>query len=247
MDLSFGPEYEEFRAEVQTFLREHGGRSPRNAGMRAPESLAWQKLLIENGYTARTIPKEYGGFGAPPDIIKSRIIAEEFADARVNTGLGGQGISMLVPTLLEMGTEAQKLELIKPTIQGEMIWCQGYSEPGAGSDLASLTTRAVLDGDEARVANERPQASPAVAAARRAHLPIDAHAVHVRRVLEGAPARRLLALGGRLVRLRAVELGLALGDRVSLRRIGRLAPHHVGFHTMANVVNEVARRIPMHR
>ncbi|MDG2277103.1 MAG: acyl-CoA dehydrogenase family protein [Pseudomonadales bacterium] len=148
MDLSFGPEYEEFRAEVQTFLREHGGRSPQNAGMRAPESLAWQKLLIENGYTARTIPKEYGGFGAPPDIIKSRIIAEEFADARVNTGLGGQGISMLVPTLLEMGTEAQKLELIKPTIQGEMIWCQGYSEPGAGSDLASLTTRAVLDGDE---------------------------------------------------------------------------------------------------
>lgn len=148
MDLSFGPEYEEFREEVKVFITEHGKDSPRNAAMRAPETLAWQKLLIENGYTARTIPKEYGGFGAKPDIIKSRIIAEEFAEARINTGLGGQGISMLVPTLLEMGTEEQKQTFIKPTIEGEMVWCQGYSEPGAGSDLASLTTSAVLDGDE---------------------------------------------------------------------------------------------------
>lgn len=148
MDLSFGLEYEEFRQDVKSFITQHGKDSPRNAAMRAPESIAWQKLLIENGYAARTIPKQYGGFGAQPDIIKSRIIAEEFAEARINTGLGGQGISMLVPTLLEMGTEAQKQTFIKPTIEGEMIWCQGYSEPGAGSDLASLTTSAVLDGDE---------------------------------------------------------------------------------------------------
>ena len=148
MDLSCGLEYEEFRQDVKSFITQHGKDSPRNAAMRAPESIAWQKLLIENGYAARTIPKQYGGFGAQPDIIKSRIIAEEFAEARINTGLGGQGISMLVPTLLEMGTEAQKQTFIKPTIEGEMIWCQGYSEPGAGSDLASLTTSAVLDGDE---------------------------------------------------------------------------------------------------
>ncbi len=148
MDLSFGPEYEAFREDVRQFLLDHKNDAPRNAGMRAPETLAWQKLLIENGYAARTIPKEYGGFGAKPDIIQSRIIAEEFAEARVNTGLGGQGISMLVPTLLEMGTEEQKQQFIRPTIEGEMVWCQGYSEPGAGSDLASLTTSAVLDGDE---------------------------------------------------------------------------------------------------
>ena len=148
MDLSFGPEYEDFRQEVRGFLDEHGDKSPRNVAMRAPETLAWQKLLIDHGYAARTIPKEYGGFGAAPDIIKSRIISEEFAEARANPGLGGQGISMLVPTLLEMGTESQKQQFISPTIHGEMVWCQGYSEPGAGSDLASLSTAAVLEGDE---------------------------------------------------------------------------------------------------
>ena len=116
--------------------------------MRSQASLDWQKLLIEHGYTARTIPQEFGGFGAEPNIIQSRIIAEEFAQARVSSGLGGQGISMLVPTLLEMGTQEQKEQFIRPTIHGEMVWCQGYSEPGAGSDLASLTTSAKLDGDE---------------------------------------------------------------------------------------------------
>ena len=75
--------------------------------MRNSEAIVWQKL-IENGYAARTIPKEYGGFGAKPDIIKSRIIAEEFSREQINPGLGGQGISMLVPVLLEMGTEEQK-------------------------------------------------------------------------------------------------------------------------------------------
>jgi alkylation response protein AidB-like acyl-CoA dehydrogenase len=149
MDLSYGPEYEAFREEVRTFIETNRDRAPRpRAGLRAPETQAWQKLLIEHGYAARTIPKEYGGYGAAPDILASRIIAEEFARANVSSGLGGQGISMLVPTLLEMGTEEQKREFIRPTLHGEMIWCQGYSEPGAGSDLASLRTSAVLDGDE---------------------------------------------------------------------------------------------------
>ena len=98
----------------------------------------WQKLLIEHGYAARTIPKEYGGYGAEPDILKSRIIAEEFIAAGLPMGMAGQGISMLVPTLLELGTEEQKQKFIGPTLRGEIIWCQGYSEPGAGSDLASL-------------------------------------------------------------------------------------------------------------
>ena len=148
MDLSFGSEYDEFRAEVQNFLANNAHKAPKGNDLRGDTAKDWQKLLIENGYTARTIPKEFGGFGAEPDILKSRIIAEEFSNARVNTGLGGQGISMLVPTLLEMGTQEQKEQFIRPTIHGEMIWCQGYSEPGAGSDLASLTTSAVLEGDE---------------------------------------------------------------------------------------------------
>ena len=148
MDLSYGPHYEAFREEVRSFLARHGKDAPRGEGLRSEKVLAWQRLLIEHGYTARTIPKAYGGFGAAPDILESRIIAEEFAAARVSPGLGGQGISMLVPTLLEVGTEAQKTTFIPPTIRGEMLWCQGYSEPGAGSDLAALRTSAVVDGDD---------------------------------------------------------------------------------------------------
>ena len=148
MDLSFGAEYDEFRTEVKQFIAASSDKSPKQAGIGNAEAIAWQKILINNGYAARTIPVEYGGFGAEPDIIESRIISEEFSNAQISTGLGGQGISMLTPVLLEMGTEEQKQQFIKPTIHGEMIWCQGYSEPGAGSDLASLTTKAELDGDE---------------------------------------------------------------------------------------------------
>ena len=148
MVFSFGPEYEGFRSEVVTFLASNADKAPKGNDLRGQQAKDWQKLLIEHGYTCRTIPKEFGGYGAEPDIIKTRIIAEEFSKARVNAGLGGQGISMLVPTLLEMGTQEQKEQFIRPTIMGDMIWCQGYSEPGAGSDLAALSTAAVLDGDE---------------------------------------------------------------------------------------------------
>ena len=148
MDLSFGQEYEEFRAEVRQFVEDNRDKQPKARDYRSEDAVAWQKKLIENGYTLRTIPKEYGGLGAEPDIIKSRIIAEEFGRAQMHTGLAGQGISMLTPILLEMGTEEQRQEFIRPTIVGEMDWCQGYSEPGSGSDLASLSTRAELDGDE---------------------------------------------------------------------------------------------------
>ena len=78
----------------------------------------------------------------------SRIIAEEFTNAQIPLGMANQGISMFVPTLLELGTEDQKKSWIEKTIKGEVIWCQGYSEPGSGSDLASLQTKAVDDGDD---------------------------------------------------------------------------------------------------
>ena len=148
MDLSYGPEYETFRNEVRSFLDAHRDEAPRGQGFRSANALGWQRLLIEHGYAARTIPREYGGYGADIDILKSRIIGEEFARAQLIPGMGGQGISMLVPTLLELGTDEQKKRFIPPTLRGEMVWCQGYSEPNAGSDLASLKTRAVLDGDD---------------------------------------------------------------------------------------------------
>lgn len=146
MDLSYGPEYEAFRNEIRQFAKEHGAEAPR--GGMGSDMRGWQKLLIEHGYAARTIPKRYGGYGAEPDVLKSRIIAEEFIALGLPMGMGGQGISMFVPTLLELGTEEQKQKWIAPTLRGEVIWCQGYSEPGAGSDLASLATRAVVDGDD---------------------------------------------------------------------------------------------------
>ena len=149
MDLSYGSEYIAFREEVKGFISKNKDKQPKaGAEPGNPELLAWQALLIANGFHSRTIPKAYGGYGAEPDIIKPRIISEEFSKAQINKGFSGQGISMLTPVLLEMGTEAQKQQFIKPTIHGEMVWCQGYSEPGAGSDLASLTTKAELDGDE---------------------------------------------------------------------------------------------------
>ncbi len=151
MDLEYGPEYDAFRAEMRTFINAHRHLAPPSAirfSRPSAEAIRWQKLLIERGYTARTIPTEYGGYGADPDILTSRIIAEEFSRAGVASGLGNQGISMLVPTLLELGTEEQKRRWIAPTLTGEIVWCQGYSEPGAGSDLANLKTSARIENGE---------------------------------------------------------------------------------------------------
>ena len=148
MDLSYGEDYERFRVEVKAFLDQHAKDAPSNQrDYRSAKALAWQRTLLELGYTSRTVPKQYGGFGADPDILISRILADEFAAAKATAGFGGQGIAMLIPTLLELGTEEQRKKIIPPTLRGEMLWCQGYSEPNAGSDLASLQTKAYLDGD----------------------------------------------------------------------------------------------------
>ena len=93
------------------------------------------------------MPKAYGGFGLPLDVLELAVIAEEISKANVYPGIMNQGISMLVPTLLEVGTPEQCAKWIEPTIRGEIIWCQGYSEPGSGSDLAAAKTKAeVVDG-----------------------------------------------------------------------------------------------------
>lgn len=151
MDLEFGPKYQQLRSEVRAFLKQYGHLSPGVEPIRRRPSqqvLDWQQMLVERGYAARTIPQQYGGFGSDPDPLALAIIQEEFASQGAFMGLSGQGVSMLVPTLLEHGRPDQKDRLIGPTIRGEIIWCQGYSEPGSGSDLASLRTYAVEDGDD---------------------------------------------------------------------------------------------------
>ncbi len=123
MDLAYGPEYQAFAAEVDAFLEAHRGRWPQAIGATREQVLSWQKSLIAHGYAARTIPKAYGGYGAEPDILKSRIIAESFTRAGAPGGLAGQGISMLVPTLLEVGTEEQKQRWIAPSPGGADHGC----------------------------------------------------------------------------------------------------------------------------
>ncbi|MEE2677081.1 MAG: acyl-CoA dehydrogenase family protein [Myxococcota bacterium] len=149
MNLEFDASYDEFRAQVRAFLGENRPSGPIGlGGGRAEDRVAWLSLLIEHGYWARTIPKEYGGFGAEPDLLATVIMDEEFNRAGLPRGMMAQGPSMLVPTLLTHGTEAQRKRWIAPTMRGEVMWCQGYSEPGSGSDLASLQTRATEDGDD---------------------------------------------------------------------------------------------------
>jgi alkylation response protein AidB-like acyl-CoA dehydrogenase len=152
MDLTLTPEMAAFRDEVRGFLDAHRDGY---AGGAASDPRAWQLLLIEHGYAARTIPREYGGYGAEPDLLKARIIAEAFIAAGAPRGVANQGVSMLVPTLLEVGSEEQKRRWIGPTLRGEVIWCQGYSEPGAGSDLASLQTKAIEDGDDFLISGQK--------------------------------------------------------------------------------------------
>ncbi|MBW2315652.1 MAG: acyl-CoA dehydrogenase family protein [Deltaproteobacteria bacterium] len=145
MDLEIDARYDAFRKEVQGFLAEH---RPAGPGGGKEERVAWLTKLIEHGYWARTIPEAYGGFGAEPDLLETVIMDEEFNKVGVPRGMMAQGPSMLVPTLLAHGTEEQKQRYIAPTMRSEIMWCQGYSEPGSGSDLASLQTAAREDGDD---------------------------------------------------------------------------------------------------
>lgn len=161
MELSYTAEYEAFREEVRRFLAEHwsaedaasnpqpvGAAAALGAVVRMDERATQFRLAaIERGYLYRHVPRRYGGGEQPRDVLKERIVVEEFRRVRAPGELVGQGPSMLVPTLLEHGTEAQKERFIRETLLGGLIWCQGYSEPSAGSDLASLRTRGVLEGD----------------------------------------------------------------------------------------------------
>jgi alkylation response protein AidB-like acyl-CoA dehydrogenase len=156
MDLEFDARYDAFREQIRKFLSEN--KPPKSWGLadgKSEERAAWLGLQIDHGYWARTIPKEYGGHGAEPDLLETVIMDEEFNRAGVVRGMNAQGPSMLVPTLLTHGSEAQRKRWIGPTLRGETIWCQGYSEPGSGSDLASLQTSAIEDGDDFLISGQK--------------------------------------------------------------------------------------------
>lgn len=148
MDLSYGEAAEAFRAEVRAFLPLHW---PPPSNLRGADLRAFVRtfraLATDKGYLYRAIPKRYGGSEQPVDVIRAQVIREEFARARAPMEVGGNGMNMTVPTLLEKGTEEQKELFIRGTVEGDYIWGQGYSEPGSGSDLASVRTKGELSAD----------------------------------------------------------------------------------------------------
>ena len=106
----------------------------------------WREKVAQKGWIAPSWPAKYGG--ADMSVVDQFVMNEEFAEAGVPGNIGGFGVMMIGPTIIEHGTEEQREEHLTKILKGEIIWCQGYSEPGAGSDLASLQTRAVRDGDD---------------------------------------------------------------------------------------------------
>ncbi len=149
MDLSYGAEYEEFRKEVSGFLKDQWPLKGEEAKADFnTQAITFRKRAIEAGYLARSTPKAYGGSGQEPDSLKGQVIREEFGRVGAPGDAMGIGTMMLAPTLLERGAEWQKEKFVPGTVHGEIAWCQGYSEPGSGSDLASLKTRGELQGDE---------------------------------------------------------------------------------------------------
>jgi alkylation response protein AidB-like acyl-CoA dehydrogenase len=156
------PEEAAFRAEARAFFESISARrtdadetgnyfamadnDPETHARHVARNKQWQQALADAGWAGITVPTEYGGRGG--ERWQERIFRQEQARFTVDTGLFAVSIGMVVPTILAHGTEEQKQRFVPPMLRGEEIWCQLFSEPGAGSDLAGLTTRAVRDGDE---------------------------------------------------------------------------------------------------
>jgi alkylation response protein AidB-like acyl-CoA dehydrogenase len=153
------PDLDAFREGTRRWLEEHappamrmppaspdevcwGGRK----GNYPADVRRWLAMMAERGWTAPTWPREYGGGGLSKE--EAKVLAEEMAKQKLRPPLIGFGLEMIGPLLLQVGSEEQKREHLPRIVRGEIRWCQGYSEPGAGSDLAGLQTRAIRDGDD---------------------------------------------------------------------------------------------------
>jgi alkylation response protein AidB-like acyl-CoA dehydrogenase len=164
MDFSLSPQEESFRKELCDWLDENmkefhqrqsraGGSGPGGPfpGQGEPDEARdftrwWHKKLYDAGYIGITWPKEYGGRGAT--LMEQVIFNEEMAKRRLPSGGGGLGIGWAGPTIVVHGNDAQRKRFLPKILSGEDVWCQAFSEPGAGSDLAGCQTRAVEDGDD---------------------------------------------------------------------------------------------------
>ena len=152
MDLAYPPEAEAFRSEIRSWLEANlppGWFEPGfslKGEARAAFNEEWVRRLSDGGWICASWPKEYGGRGL--SVMENVVLAEEFARAGAPMRADFFGDTLVGPTILQWGTEEQKREFLPRIQSGQISWCQGFSEPDAGSDLAGLKTRAVLDGDE---------------------------------------------------------------------------------------------------
>lgn len=143
MDLRYTAQDEAFRAEVRAWLAEHAPREPLRT---TADKKAWHRTLYEAGYLGMGWPKAYGGREARP--VEQAIVIEEMARANAPSSINWAGLGLVGPTLIHHGAEAQRERYIRNILLGDEVWCQLYSEPNAGSDLAALQCRAEIDGDE---------------------------------------------------------------------------------------------------
>ena len=152
MDMTYPVEAEEFRVEIRSWLKENLPAGWFDPGFEMSDedrrsfNQNWPQKLFEGGWICATWPKEYGGKGLTT--MQGVVLSEEFAAAKAPMRGDFFGDTLVGPTLLQWGTEEQKLEFLPGILKGQTRWCQGFSEPNSGSDLASLKTTAVLDGDE---------------------------------------------------------------------------------------------------
>jgi alkylation response protein AidB-like acyl-CoA dehydrogenase len=162
MDLRDGPEEARFRGEVRSWLLEHLPPGWGTPAFGLPEPMdervafarEWQRMLHAGGWAGLDWPREYGGRGA--SVIESMIWGEEYARAQApNLIMLSVGPSLVGPTLIDHGQEWQRRRFLEPILTGAEIWCQGFSEPNAGSDLAALRTRGDLVGDEVVVTGQK--------------------------------------------------------------------------------------------
>src|SRR5438270_7578960 len=146
MDLTLSPEEEAFRDELRAWVAEHHpGREPEGDEAAFQFRRDWQKQLYDAGWAGVSWPKEYGGRGAT--LVEQAIYNEEVVRAKAPSSANVLGLAMGGPTVIAHGTEEQRRRYLEPILSADEIWCQGFSEPDSGSDLASLKTRAVRDGD----------------------------------------------------------------------------------------------------
>jgi alkylation response protein AidB-like acyl-CoA dehydrogenase len=159
-----GADLDAFRVEARSWLEANYPQSLRGDPEAGPrmimggvkptgDHLAWKQRMAEKGWGTPTWPKQYGAGGLTP--AEARVLAEEMDHIGAYNPMAGMGLSMFGPTLLEYGTEDQKQRHIPPIVRGDIRWCQGYSEPGAGSDLASLTTKCEDAGDHWKVTGQK--------------------------------------------------------------------------------------------